>query len=155
VLTSSAAAGRALRRAGLLLTPTEARTPREVEDAEQYAGSARPMLRFADTIVDPELHALARTVARRRSPLAAGLRGERVERALRLGPQALGAPEQLILLGDLDALDHLHRAWRPTSATTGWSRSHPHGRATIHQLADIGRPRPARPTRTRFSHATP
>ena len=150
VLTSSAAAGRALRRAGLLLTPTETRTPREIEDAEQYAGCARPMPRFADTIVDPELHALARTVARRRSPLAAGLRGERVERALRLGPQALGAPEQLILLGDLDALDHLHRAVRTTPVHMGWSRSRPHDRATIHQLADIGRPRPTARPATRF-----
>ena len=141
VLTSSAVAGRALRRAGLLLTPTETRIPREVEAAEQYAGCARPLARFADTIVDPDLHALARTVARRRSPLAAGLRHERVERALRLGPQALGAPEQLILLGDLDALDHLHRAVRTTPVHMGWSRAHPQGRATIHQLADIGRRR--------------
>ena len=49
VLTSSAAAGRALRRAGLLLTPTETRTPREIEAAEQHAGCARPLPRFADT----------------------------------------------------------------------------------------------------------
>ena len=101
-------------------------------------------------IVDPELHALARTVARRRSPLAAGLRHERVERALRLGPQALGAPEQLILLGDLDALDHLHRAVRTTPVHMGWTRSRPHGRATIHQLADIGRHRPTARPATRF-----
>ncbi len=149
VLTSSAGAGRALRRAGLLLTPTETRTPREIEAAEQYGGCARPLPRFADTIVDSELHALARTVARRRSPLAAGLRHERVERALRLGPQSLGAPEQLILLGDLDALDHLHRAVRTTPVHMGWIRSRPHGRATIHQLAAINRRQIARPA-TRF-----
>ncbi len=141
VVMSRTTAGLALRRAGLFVTPAETRPPREIIAAEHYAGCGRPLPRLADAVIDPEMHALARLGARRRSPLAAAVRRERVQRALSHGPQALSAVEQLAVLGDLDALDALHRAVRTAPVHASWTSSRSRGRATIHQLPGRGRQR--------------
>jgi membrane glycosyltransferase len=134
VLTSRADIGAAVRRAGLLRTPTEARPPREVSAAEAYAGGGRPLAAFVDAVTDPEIHAVARGAARRRTPLAAAARARRVRRALQEGPQALAAAERLGLLGDLDALDALAQGVRGGTAHVTWTSSRARGRATVHTL---------------------
>jgi membrane glycosyltransferase len=142
VLTSRTGAGLVARRLGLLLTPAETRVPREIASAEHHAGNGRPLPRFADAMVDPELHALMRLAARRRTPLAAAARNARVQRALSQGPLALSTTEQLLVLGDLDALDALHGAIRARRVHPGWMSSRSQGRATIHQLAGRAEYRP-------------
>ena len=139
VWTSRMHVGLACRKLGLFLTPTESCAPREIVAAEQYSGSGRPLPRFVDAVVDPEVHALVRLAARRRSPLVAEARHERVQRALSEGPTSLTAGEQLQLLGDLDALDTLRRAVSSRRVHPEWTSSRPHGRATIHHLAPHGR----------------
>ena len=142
VWTSRTHVGLACRRLGLFLTPTESRVPREIAAAEQYSGSGRPLPRFVDAVVDPEIHALVRLAARRRSPLAAEARHKRVQRALAAGPETLTAGEQLRVLGDLDALDTLHRAVSSQRVHPDWMSSRDRGRATIHHLMPHGRGKP-------------
>ena len=76
VWTSRTHFGLACRRLGLFLTPTECHAPREIAAAEQYSGNGRPLPRFVDAVVDPEVHAPMRLAARRRSPRAAEARHE-------------------------------------------------------------------------------
>ena len=142
VWTSRTHVGLACRRLGLFLTPTESRVPREIAAAEQYSGSGRPLPRFVDAVVDPEIHALVRLAARRRSPLVAEARRKRVQRALAAGPETLTAGEQLRILGDLDALDTLHRAVSSQRVHPDWMSSRDRGRATIHHLIPHGRGKP-------------
>ena len=134
VLTSRTDLGLSARRLGLLLTPPETYVPREIVAAERYAGSGRPLARFTDAVVDPELYMLVRMAARRRSPLAASARHERVQRALMHGPLALTPKERLAILGDVDALDALHRAVRTARVHPGWTSRPSDSRATIHHL---------------------
>jgi membrane glycosyltransferase len=134
VLTSRSDVGLALRRAGLLVTPTEARAPREVGAAQRHAGDGRPLAGFADAVTDPEVHAVVRAAARRRSPLAAAVREARVARALVAGPAALAPAERLRLLGDLDALDALARGVQAGDAHASWTSARARGRATVHTL---------------------
>jgi membrane glycosyltransferase len=142
VWTSRTHVGLACRNLGLFLTPTELRVPREIAAAEQYAGSGRPLPRFVDAVVDPEVHAQVRLAARRRSPLAADDREMRVQRALAEGPDTLTSLEQLRLLGDLDALDALRRAVTTRSVHPDWTSSRDRGRATIHRLLPHARGEP-------------
>lgn len=142
VWTSRANVGLAWQRLGLFLTPTESSVPRVIGAAEKYSGSGRPLPRFVDAVVDPEVHAQVRLAARRRSPRAAEARHERVQRALVEGPAVLTAAEQLQMLGDLDALDALHRAVSSRRVHPDWTSSRDRGRATIHQLTPRGRGEP-------------
>jgi membrane glycosyltransferase len=142
VWTSRMNVGLVCRKLGLLLTPTESCAPREIVAAEQYSASGRLTPRFVDAVVDPEVHALVRLAARRRSPLVAESRHECVRRALDEGPMSLTAGEQLQLLGDLDALDTLRRAVSSRRVHPGWTPSRAHGRATIHHLMPHGRGKP-------------
>ena len=43
------------------MTPDETRPPREVVATAQYARSARALPRFADAVIDPEVHAVVRS----------------------------------------------------------------------------------------------
>jgi len=140
VLMSRASLGIAARARGLFLTPDETAPTLEVVATEQYAGEARPQPRFADAVLDPELFLVVRQAARRRSPLAAHARQERIERALLSGPDALTAAERRAVLGDADALAALYRAVRSAPVHPGWTTRGGKSRATIHTLAD-------RPTR--------
>ena len=142
VWTSRTHVGLACRKLGLFLTPTELCVPREIAAAEQYSGSGRPLPRFVDAVVDPEVHALVRLGARRRSPLVAQARDQRVQRALADGPATLSAGEQLRLLGDLDALDTLRRAVTSRRVHPSWTMSRARGRATIHYMAPQGSGKP-------------
>ncbi len=95
------------------MTPDETRPPREVIATAQYARNARALPRFADAVIDPEVHAVVRNAAHRsRSALAVAERAQRVERALQLGPDALTAAERLAMLHDGAALEQMHRAAR-------------------------------------------
>ncbi len=90
VLTSYPALGLLARKAKLFMTPDETRPPREVVETAQYARNARALPRFVDAVIDPEIHAVVRSAARRsRSALAAAQCMQQVERALQAGPDAL------------------------------------------------------------------
>ncbi|HZA95997.1 MAG TPA: glucans biosynthesis glucosyltransferase MdoH, partial [Burkholderiaceae bacterium] len=133
VLTSSARFGLLMRKAGLFMTPDEIRPPREVIATAQYARNARALPRFADAVIDPEVHAVVRSAAHRsRSALAASERAQRVIRAIQFGPEALTAPERVALLHDGAALDQMHRAARIAPIHSSWyASSASERRATI------------------------
>jgi membrane glycosyltransferase len=121
VLTSSTRLGTVLRKAGLFVTPDEVRPPREVTATAQYARNARALPRFADAVIDPEVHAVVRSAAHRsRSALAAAARAQRVVRAVQLGPEALSAAERVALLHDAAALDQMHRAAQTAPIHSAW-----------------------------------
>ena len=133
VLMSSSTLGLLMRKAKLFMTPDETRPPREVIATAQYARDARALPRFADAVIDPEIHAVVRSSAQcSRSALAAAERAQRVERALRLGPGALTGAECVALLHDGAALDQMHRAARIAPIHSTWYASSTSGRrATI------------------------
>lgn len=139
VLTSYPALGVLARKARLFMTPDETRPPAEVVATAQYARSARPLPRFADAVIDPEVYAVARSAARsHRSALAATARRERVERALQSGPGALSGAERLLLLHDAAALDEMQQAAKAAPIHPSWYASSASARrATIKVL---GRP---------------
>jgi membrane glycosyltransferase len=136
VWMSRTAPGAAARSGGLFLTPDETAPTLEVVATDRYAGEARPQVRFADAVMDPELFLVVREAARRRSPLAARARDERVERALLSGPDALTAAERRAMLADLEALTTLYRAVREAPVHPGWTLRGGTSRATIHTLAE-------------------
>jgi len=121
VFTSRASIGSRLRNAGWFLTPAETHPPVELLATENYAGAPRPLARFADAVVDPEIHAVVHAVARaRRSRVLDRVRGERIERALLSGPDALRPAERLALLADAQALQQLYFAVRTAPAHPDW-----------------------------------
>ncbi len=124
VLTSSARFGLLMRKAGLFMTPDEICPPREVIATAQYARNARALPRFADAVIDPEVHAVVRSAAHRsRSALAASERAQRVDRAIHFGPEALSVLERVALLHDGAALDQMHRAARIAPIHPSWYAS--------------------------------
>jgi len=121
VFTSRASIGSRLRNAGWFLTPAETQPPAELLATENYAGAPRPLARFADAVVDPEIHGVVSQVAReRRSPVLDRVRGERIERALLSGPDALRPAERLAILADTQALQQLYFAVRTAPAHPDW-----------------------------------
>jgi membrane glycosyltransferase len=138
---SRVAAGRALRRRGLLLTPEEIREPRVLRAAAREADAvAARLATFKAAVGDAGLHdrVVAASPAR---AAAAGPKGAaeaaRIERALREGPDALSADERFRLLSSARAMTTLraevaahraHPAWwqaaRPQQAA-GPARSEP------------------------------
>ena len=133
VLSSYSSLGALARRARFFLTPNEAHPPRELTATARYAADARPLPRFVDAAIDPDVYAATRGAARvRSSPLSAAVREERIERALLSGPAALSASERTELLHDASALDALHRAVRTAPVHPSWYASATSGaRATI------------------------
>jgi len=145
VLTSRASLGVRARAAGLFLTPVESAPVRELVATAQYAGSARPVPRFADAVIDPDVHAVVRSAARtRRSAARSATRALAVERALHVGPRALDRSEQFALLWDAVALEQLRGAALTAPVHASWYASSAVGaRATIHHFGtrDRGRRR--------------
>ena len=143
VLTSYSALGLGARRAKLFMTPDESRPPREVLATAQYARNARTLPRFADAVIDPDVYAAARSAAHSsRSALAAAGRAQRVERALRLGPDELSRAERLALLHDGGALDEMQRAARAAPIHPSWYGSSAAARRATIKV--FGRQRDAR-----------
>lgn len=121
VLTSSARFGMLMRKAKLFMTPDETCPPAEVIATAQYARNARALPRFADAVIDPEVHGAVRSAAHRsRSALAATACAQRVRRAIQFGPEALSAAERVALLHDGGALDQMHRAARVAPIHSSW-----------------------------------
>jgi membrane glycosyltransferase len=143
VLTSRASLGVRARAAGLFVTPDEVAPPRELVATAQYAGSARPLPRFADAVIDPEVHAVVRSAARiRPSAARTAPRALAVERALRVGPVSLERPEQFTLLRDAVALEELRRAAMTAPVHASWYASSAVGaRATIRHFGASDRDR--------------
>jgi membrane glycosyltransferase len=133
-LMSRTSLGIGARAAGLFLTPDETAPTPEVTATARYAGEARPLPRFADAVLDPDLFLVVRQAARRRSPMAATQRQHRVERALQSGPEALSPAERRLLLGDDEALAMLYRAVRSAPVHPGWTMRGERSRATVHAL---------------------
>ena len=129
---SRVAAGRALRRRGLLLSPEETRLPAVLAEAAlAAAGVAKRRVSFRDAVVSVPTQALvAAALPMRKAPT--GLKGQamaaRVERALIDGPAAIDAPSRLQLISDATAMARLqaeiaaHRAhpdwWREAAGPT-------------------------------------
>ena len=131
---SRVAAGRALRRRGLLLTPEEIRQPRVLAAAAREADAVgRRLASFKDAIVDASRHdrvvaALpARAVPSESKAAAEALR---VERALREGPDALGMDERFRLLSSPTALAQLRAEVAADRAHPDWGREHKATRPT-------------------------
>ena len=121
ILTSYASVGTLARKLKLFLTPTEVQPPRELAATAHYASDARPLPRFVDAVIDPDVHLVVRDAARvRSSPLAAAAREERVGRALLSGPAALSRDERTDVLHDALALEALHRAVRSAPVHPSW-----------------------------------
>jgi membrane glycosyltransferase len=133
-LMSRTSLGIAARAAGLFVTPDETAPAPEVAATGNYAGAARPQPRFADAVLDPDLFRVVMQAARRRTPMAAVLRQQRIERALLSGPDTLPAAERRLLLGDAEALAALHRAVRSAPVHPGWTMRGAQSRATIHTM---------------------
>jgi membrane glycosyltransferase len=143
VLTSYILPGVLARKAKLFMTPDETYPPREVTATAHYARNARPLPRFADAVIDPDVYSVVRSAARRsRSALAAAQRMQQVERALQAGPDALSRNERLALLHDSGALHEMHRIARTAPIHPSWyATSASARRATIKVF---GRPRDER-----------
>ena len=106
------------------MTPDETYPPREVTATAHYARNARPLPRFADAVIDPDVYSVVRSAARRsRSALAAAQRTQQVERALQAGPDALSRNERLALLHDSGALHEMHRIARTAPIHPSWYAS--------------------------------
>jgi membrane glycosyltransferase len=143
IFTSYTLPGVLARKAKLFMTPDETYPPREVTATAHYARDARPLPRFADAVIDPEIYAVVRSAApRSRSALAAAQRMQRVERALQAGPDALSRNERVALLHDSGALHEMHRIARTAPIHPSWYVSSASvRRATIKVF---GRPRDER-----------
>ncbi|HVE90608.1 MAG TPA: glucans biosynthesis glucosyltransferase MdoH [Burkholderiaceae bacterium] len=142
VLTSYSAPGLLARRIKLFMTPDETRPPREVVATAQYARSARALPRFADAVIDPEVHAAVRTAAHRsRCALAAARRAQRVGRAVHAGLDALSSAERVALLHDGAALDELQRAAKIAPVHPSWYASSSSARRATVKV--FGRPHEA------------
>ena len=149
-LMSRTSLGVGARAAGLFLTPDETAPSPEMVATGQYAGEARPQPRFADAVLDPDVFLVVSQAARPRSPMAAALRQQRIERALLSGPEALTATERRLLLGDAEALATLYRAVRSAPVHPGWTARGEQSRATVHAPARVpGKRRPALATLAR------
>ena len=121
---SRVAAGRALRRHGLLLTPEEVRVPAILANADRETRAvAARLASFRSTIVDAGMH--ARVVGALPSQAAPGGRkgaaeAALVEHALRDGPAALTPKQMLWLVSSRAALGHLRDAVLAHRAHPGW-----------------------------------
>jgi len=124
VFTSHVALGRGLRRIRLLLIPEESNPPRELRALARHLAHTAPPPDFAAAVGDPIVNALACATARTgvpRSAAARQARSERVARATRGGPQALGGADKMALLNDARALSQLHFAvWTASDAHPQW-----------------------------------
>ena len=121
---SRAAAGRALRRRGLLLTPEEVRQPAILADAARVAdGVAQRLVSFRDAVVTAAVQARVAAALPAR-PAPAELKGAAmaalVERALVDGPAALDAPSRLRLLSSASSLARLQAEIAAHRAHPGW-----------------------------------
>ena len=123
---SRVAAGRALRRHGLLLTPEEVRQPRVLAEAARAgAAVAGRLASFRAAVVDAQQH--RRVVAALPAAAVAGGSGDRsaaldqlLERALAEGPASLDAPARVRLLASRPALERLHADVLAHRAHPGW-----------------------------------
>jgi len=120
---SRVAAGRALRRRGLLLTPEEIREPRVLAAATREADAVGTRLAtFKLAVVDAEAH--ERVAAAMPPRLAAGMKSAaesaRVERALREGPGVLSVDERFRLLSSREALAQLRAEVAAHRAHPAW-----------------------------------
>ncbi len=121
---SRVAAGRALRRRGLLLTPEEVRLPAVLAEAAAAASAvARRRVSFRDAVVRAPVQARVGLALPIRAP-SAGEKGAamaaRVERALGDGPDSIDAPSRLRLLSDAAALARMQAEIMAHRAHPDW-----------------------------------
>ena len=121
---SRVAAGRALRRRGLLLTPEEVRLPAVLAEAAAVASAvAQRRVSFRDAVVSVPVQARVGSALPSRAP-SAGEKGAAmtacVERALVDGPAAIDASSRLRLLSDAAALARLQSEIAAHRAHPDW-----------------------------------
>jgi membrane glycosyltransferase len=126
VLSSRAALGRRLRAARILATPEETRPPLELRLVRRTLRRGGPSFHLADAVVDPVVNAVVCAISapprRGDRPLLAGARRRLVAAALG-GPEALGARQRMLLLGDPVALAEVHAAvWASPAVRARWER---------------------------------
>jgi membrane glycosyltransferase len=134
VLTSRASFGTAARASGLFLIPEETERPKVLRELDRNMEapipySPLPIPRgagFIRAVVDPRTNALHRSLLMRYSMISAARPSaperarQLVERALSLGPGALGAAEKIEILRDPHILEELHRrVWEITDRDRG------------------------------------
>ena len=124
VLTSRAGLGRKLRRRKYLLIPEESEPPEVIRATRRHWRHAPPPADLAAAIVDPMVNALvaAQAAARPVSDWPREATADAlVDRALRLGLDALTGPDRAHLLADPAALSALHFAvWTQPAAHASW-----------------------------------
>ncbi len=120
---SRVAAGRALRRHGLLLTPEEIREPRVLAAAARDGDAvAARLATFKAAVVEQETHArvVAAVPPRFASGLKAAAEAACIERALREGPAVLSADERFRLLSSGEVLAQLRAEVAAHRAHPAW-----------------------------------
>jgi membrane glycosyltransferase len=135
IVASRVGWGERARRAGLFLIPEETAPPAELRDLDALLAESRETGDgFVRAALDPGVNALHQALLRGPRRLAPAVRTARrafLERALRLGPEALGNRERRVLLFDPEATSALHRGvWDlPDERFETWLRaSRPRGR---------------------------
>ncbi|AIR88420.1 glucans biosynthesis glucosyltransferase MdoH [Pseudomonas cremoricolorata] len=125
VISSRVRLGLRAKDEKLFLIPEEYATPHELLATDQYAHENRwHALRdgFVRAVVDPRQNALACAMGTARhgqSSAIEQLRGERIAKALEVGPEGIDLATRLALLSDPVALSRLHeRVW--TEQHEGW-----------------------------------
>ena len=130
VISSRTNLGLKARDEKLFLIPEEYDTPKELQSTDQYTHENRwHALKqgFVRAVVDPQQNALACAMATSRHRAAApieSLRAERVEQALKVGPEKLSNHARLMLLSAPVALSPLHQQV--------WNVQHPEWLAAWH-----------------------
>ena len=121
VYTSRSGIGLWLRRRGLLLIPEETAPEKEIRDVLSFTRELEAMPAplgmarengFARAVVDPgvnALHCAHLGKDRRLAPEIAARRDRLVEKAMEQGPGGLSRKEKLVLLGDPERLQRLHK----------------------------------------------
>jgi len=128
VYTSRVKIGRALRSRGLMLTPEESREPRVLREARSAGAAVAQRLATLRTAIADRIVQERVVSALPPSPPPRAAKGRaqaaRVERALRDGPEGLGADDGLRLISSRSALAALHREAVAGQAHSGWGQAH-------------------------------
>jgi len=131
VYTSRVRIGRALRRRGLMLTPEEGREPRVLQEARRIGAAVAQCLAtlrvaIADRVVQQRV-VMALAPSAPPSGSKAEAEAVRIERALRDGPEVLGADDGLRLLSSRSALVSMHREVVAGRAHPDWGQANDGG----------------------------
>jgi membrane glycosyltransferase len=122
VLSSRVSLGRWFRRARLFAIPEELAPPVELQATAAHHQAIAVFPRFADTVVDPVLNALACASGKWRNQT--GKRDELMQNEVQHGPSVLDEDRRNALLSDPACLSQLHfHVWSSAQALSNWESS--------------------------------